>query len=151
MENCNLCNTKHGHMSTLHKSAPAKTVALNTLCSNATQPVIDITSSKAAKGITIPTPRPAKKLKEDITKQIQPGDIYIGEEVARKHIVTTKIDSSGALVKIDQNVYGRKIPLAHIRQTALQDQIQLGILNHLSDQDYENLSNEDLTSLYQDR
>ncbi|CAC5390542.1 unnamed protein product [Mytilus coruscus] len=44
------CNTIHGHISKLHKSAPEKTVALNALCNNATQTMIDITSPKAAKG-----------------------------------------------------------------------------------------------------
>ncbi|CAG2230124.1 unnamed protein product [Mytilus edulis] len=98
--------------------------------------------------VTIPTPRPAKKLKEDIMEKIQSGNIYIGEEVAPKNITTTKIDSSGALVEVNQNVCGRKIPLAHIRQTALQDQIQLGILNYHSNQDYENLSDEDVQQRY---
>ncbi|VDI29760.1 Hypothetical predicted protein [Mytilus galloprovincialis] len=41
--------------------------------------------------VTIPTLRPAKKLREDIMKNIQSGDIYIGEEVAPNNITTTKI------------------------------------------------------------
>ncbi|CAC5383129.1 unnamed protein product [Mytilus coruscus] len=106
--------------------------------------IINMKTTKVA----IPTPRPAKKLKEDIMKKIQSGDIYIGEEVVPKNITTTKNDSSAALVEVNQNVSGRKIPLAHIRQTALRDQIKLGILNHDSDQDYENLSDEDVQQRY---
>ncbi|CAG2238817.1 unnamed protein product [Mytilus edulis] len=49
LEDCNPCNTVHGHISKLHKSAPLKTIELSALCTNATKTLIDITSPKAVK------------------------------------------------------------------------------------------------------
>ncbi|CAG2221106.1 unnamed protein product [Mytilus edulis] len=49
LEDCNPCNTVHGHISKLHKSAPLKTIELSALCTNATNTLIDITSPKAVK------------------------------------------------------------------------------------------------------
>lgn len=65
---------------------------------------------------SIPTPRPARKLMEEVHSKLQNRELYIGEKIAPKMFKTNRIDKSGTLTELDYTVYGRMIPLTKIIQ-----------------------------------
>lgn len=98
--------------------------------------------------ISLPAPRPSKKLRKDVKQAIISGEIYLGEQIAPKSVETAQMDSSGKLSYTSKNIYGRHFPFDHLRKLALQEHLQLGILNHHSDNDYTNMSYEELQIRY---
>ena len=69
---------------------------------------------KIYKYVSIPTPRPARKLREEVKQKLDTNDIYIGEKIAPKTFRANKIDTSGTLTDISYNVHGRMIPIQKI-------------------------------------
>ena len=75
--------------------------------------------------ITMPTPKPVRKLQQEIKQKILNKELYIGEEVVPKTFHGNKITQSGELQNTNITVYGRKIPLSKIRKQMFQDQLEL--------------------------
>ncbi|VDI34881.1 Hypothetical predicted protein [Mytilus galloprovincialis] len=98
--------------------------------------------------ISLPTKRPAKNLKTDIKRKVSSGELYIGVPVAPKSIVKTKITDAGTLNQEKEQIYGRKIPMQHIRKSALEHQIQSGTLRFFTDEEYINISDQELRSRF---
>lgn len=71
---------------------------------------------KNYRNILIPTPRPARKLMEEVHSKLENRELYIGEKIAPKMFKTNRIDKSGTLTELDYTVYGRMIPLKKIIQ-----------------------------------
>ena len=92
------------------------------------------------KKVSIPTPRPTRKLHAEIRRKITSGELYVGKNIAPKSWKRNKISKSGKLEETEITVYGRKIPLQNIRIQMNKDQDQF--LKIRSDEDYNNLTEE---------
>ncbi|CAG2258088.1 unnamed protein product [Mytilus edulis] len=97
--------------------------------------------------ISLPTPRQSSHLKKDIKVKIASGDLYLGEEIAPKDIISTTI-TDGKLQQKTTVIHGRKFPLVRLRRIALQEQVSSGVLRYFSDQEYDSLTMDQLTSRY---
>lgn len=97
--------------------------------------------------ITLPTPRSSQHLKKDIKDQISSGKIYLGEKIAHKEVITKTI-KDGHLETKTLMTYSRHYPLEILRKTALEDQLKLGVLRHFSDEDYSNMTDDEITARY---
>lgn len=94
--------------------------------------------------ISLPTPRPAKKLKLDIKTMIQSGDINIGHQVVPKTFVKQVISDDGTMDTTSQEIYGRKIPLEDIRDKEIERFYDAGIIRAFTDDEYNNMSIEEV-------
>ena len=54
--------------------------------------------------VPMPAPRTIKQIKEDVHDQLKSGKLYIGVRVAPKQLIKTKIDQTGELVKVNQEI-----------------------------------------------
>ena len=64
--------------------------------------------------ISLPSLRPVQKLKTDIKGKISSGEIYIGEPVAPKTIVKTKLSNPSTLnQETEKNIWKKNSSAAH--------------------------------------
>ena len=96
------------------------------------------------RGLSVPHPRPAKKIRETLNQKIADGICNIGVCIAPKVCTVNRINSTGDLVVTQEEVYGRKFPLQKIREESLKEQDELGVLRSGSNEDYDTLSPEEV-------
>jgi hypothetical protein len=96
------------------------------------------------RGLTVPRQKPAAKIRTHLRQKIDQGDIDVGVCIAPKVHEKNKIDSSGDLITEKEEVYGRKFSLRSIRERSLHEQAAEGVLRSLSDDDYNQLSSEEV-------
>ena len=92
--------------------------------------------------VSFPVYKPVQKLKDDVDKRIQSGQINLGIEC-----VTTQTKYStheGKMIQESFEVNARKIPLLEIRKKLLKKHEDLGIIRQHSDNFYATLTTEEI-------
>lgn len=92
--------------------------------------------------VSIPTPRPVRKLQNEVKEKIQTNELYIGEKIVPKIFNTNKISPSGELEDKHITVYGRKIPLELIRNNMIQEQSEL--IKIRTDDEYNKMTEDEI-------
>ncbi|CAC5364623.1 unnamed protein product [Mytilus coruscus] len=95
---------------------------------------------KILKKLSIPTPRSSKNFKEVIKQKLADGTIYLGNQIARKTVISSSISKEGNLTENKVIVYSRIIGLQKIILSELSRLQKSGILLEHNDEYYDTLT-----------
>ncbi len=101
---------------------------------------------KLVGGTSFPTYPTVKREKKKVQDRIQAGEISIGKEVVPYTVTRFKVDAENHhIVRQEQQISARKIPLVEIRRRLLERHEDLGIIRGLTDEELDALTPATLT------